>query len=130
MRLKQKQGKVMTNILIVDDNRAFRKILRGIIALKIPSVHIRELPDGKTALKETQKEIPDLIFMDIQLPGENGFKLTKRIKKAHPEIQVIIMTSYDSPEYREAAVEAGADHFMPKHTSTPEDIMEKVGSIL
>lgn len=119
----------MAEVLIVDDNTAFRKMLKRILLSSFPSLHIREAPDGNTAIKRTQKQTPDLIFMDVRMPGENGFQLTKRIKTTYPEIVIIIITSYDSPEYQEAAIDSGADVFVSKKTSTAMDILEKVASI-
>jgi DNA-binding NarL/FixJ family response regulator len=90
---------------------------------------ITEAVNGNRAIKETEKKAPDLIFMDVRLPGENGFQLTRRIKAAYPEIVVIIITSYDSQEYQNAAFESGADFFVSKKTTTPTDILDRVESI-
>lgn len=119
----------MADILIVDDNAAFRKMLKHILLSKFPSTRIREAGDGNRAIKETEKQTPNLIFMDVRLPGENGFQLTRRIKAAYPKTVLIIITSYDSPEYREAAFESGADFFVSKKASTATDILERVESI-
>jgi DNA-binding NarL/FixJ family response regulator len=73
---------------------------------------------------------PDLIFVDIRLPGESGLEFTRKIKSTHPNIPVIILTSYDLPEYREAAREYQADHFLSKGTTTKENIWALVTSIL
>jgi DNA-binding NarL/FixJ family response regulator len=119
----------MKEILIVDDNAAFRKMLKRILLSKFPSMLIREATGGNKAIKETEKRAFDLIFMDVRLPGENGFQLTRKIKAAYPEIVIVMITIYDSPEYREAAFEAGADFFLSKKTSTATEILEKVESI-
>jgi DNA-binding NarL/FixJ family response regulator len=68
--------------------------------------------------------------MDIKLPGENGLDLTTRIKAKYPDVIVIVLTSYDTPEYREAAVNAKADHFLAKGSSSREGILTLVESIL
>ncbi len=73
---------------------------------------------------------PDLIFMDIKLPGESGLELTKQIKDEFPETIVIVLTNYDLPEYRVAAYESGADHFLGKGLSTAEEILGLVDSVL
>ncbi len=57
---------------------------------------------------------PDLIFMDIRLSGESGLNLTKKIKAVFPDIMIFVLTSYDIPEYREAAFRCGADKFIVK----------------
>jgi len=120
----------MSAILIVEDNAAFRKMLSRILISRFPAMHIMEAKEGQTALQKAATNVPDLIFMDVRLPGENGFDLTRRFKAAHPEAIVIMMTSYDSPEYQKASFESGADFFMSKKTSTTEDILQRVASIL
>jgi len=120
----------MAEVLIVDDNAAFRNMLRHILLSRFPSMHIREAQDGNRAIKKLEKQTPDIIFMDVRLPGENGLHLTERIKAAYPGIFIIIITSYDSPEYREAALESGADSFFSKTESNANDILEKIETII
>jgi two-component system response regulator YesN len=120
----------MADILIVDDNAVFRRTLKTILLARFPSMQILEAKDGKEAIEKTREELPRLIFLDVRLPGENGFQLTTKIKAAHPEIPIIIMTSYDSPEYRETAYDAGADFFLSKKSSSAADIRRKVESTL
>jgi DNA-binding NarL/FixJ family response regulator len=66
--------------------------------------------------------------MDISLPGESGLELTKKIKTNYPDIIVVILTSYDLPEYREAATQSKADYFMAKDSRT-NDFLALVESI-
>ena len=67
---------------------------------------------------------------DIKLPGGNGLQLTQKIKAKYSEVVVIVLTSYDFPEYREAAFRYGANHFMVKVLSTNDEILALVESIL
>ena len=120
----------MADILIVDDNSTFRETLKRILLSRFPSLHISEAQDGNRAIKKTEEKAPDLIFMDVRLREGNGFQLTRRIKAAYPEVVIIIITSYDSPEYREAAFDSGADFFISKKASTAQDILEKVNFII
>ena len=120
----------MAEVLIVDDNAAFRNMLRRILLSRFPSIRVREAQDGIRAIKKLEKQAPDIIFMDVRLPGENGLSLTKRIKAAYPEIFIIIITSYDSPEYREAALQSGADSFVSKTASNAAEILERVETII
>ena len=120
----------MAEVLIVDDNAAFRNMLRHILLSRFPSMQIQEAQDGNRAIKKLEKHKPDIIFMDVRLPGENGLHLTERIKAAYPGIFVIIITSYDSPEYREAALESGADSFVSKTESSATDILKEVESVI
>jgi DNA-binding NarL/FixJ family response regulator len=119
----------MPDVLIVDDNAAFREMLSRILLSRFPILTIREAQEGETALQKIETKLPDLIYMDVRLPGENGFVWTRRLKAAYPYITILIMTSYDSPEYREAAFESGADGFLSKRTATPDDIAEEASIV-
>jgi len=80
-------------------------------------MEIEEKPDGENLLNKIDSFHPKIVFMDIRLPGENGLELTKKIKKNYPDIIIIILTSHDLPEYRQAARESMADYFVPKGSS-------------
>jgi len=116
--------------LIVEDNVSFRQTLLEILAARFPFMSIEEAGDGDEALQKLALFMPDLIFMDIKLPGENGLQLTQKIKARYSEVVIIVLTSYDFPEYREAAFRYGANHFMVKGLSTNEEILALVESIL
>jgi DNA-binding NarL/FixJ family response regulator len=116
--------------LIVEDNCLFRQTILNILAGQFPSMILEEAADGKTALERIEDALPDLIFMDIKLPGGNGLHLTEHIKKRYPDVVVVILTSYDWPEYREAAYKFGANHFIMKGSSTNKEIVELIESIL
>jgi DNA-binding NarL/FixJ family response regulator len=117
-------------VLIVEDNVSFRQTLLEILAARFPFMSIEEAGGGEEALQKIDRHTPHLIFMDIKLPGENGLQLTQKIKAKYPGIVVIILTSYDFPEYREAAYRYGANHFIVKGISTNEEMLALVESIL
>jgi CheY-like chemotaxis protein len=110
----------MCKTLIVDDNATFRQMLKQSLRSRFPTMEIEEEPDGRDLLNKIDTFDPKIVFMDIRLPGENGLELTKEIKKNYPDITVIILTSYDLPEYRQAARESMADYFVPKGSSIPD----------
>jgi DNA-binding NarL/FixJ family response regulator len=93
-------------------------------------MEIFEASKGEEALQIIDTNPLDLIFMDIRLPGESGLDLTLKVKVKYPDVVVIIMTSYDTPEYREAAVQAKANYFLSKGSSSKEGILKLVESIL
>ena len=117
-------------VLVVEDSTIFRTLLKETLQSRFPLMEIREAADGEGAMQEITAHLPDLIFMDIKLPGENGLDLTARIKAKYPHVTVIVLTSYDTPEYREAAVKAKADHFLAKGSSSREGILTLVESFL
>ena len=120
----------MFRTLLVEDNTSFRKILKDDLESEFPSMEIIEAGDGTEALEKIGSSPPNLIFMDIRLPGKNGLELTRMIKADHPEITVIVLTSYDLPEYREAAVRYKADYFFSKGSIASDEIADLVKSIL
>jgi DNA-binding NarL/FixJ family response regulator len=121
---------VNSKILIVDDNSVLRETTRIILESKFPLLRIFEAGDGKEAFTQIHDHLPDLILMDIRLPGENGLKLTRKIKDLYPKMVVIIFTSYDLPEYRDAAFENGAEFFLSKSSRDGGRLTEVVESVL
>jgi DNA-binding NarL/FixJ family response regulator len=117
-------------ILIVEDNPLFRQTILEILSRQFPSMVLEAAPDSQTALEKIEESLPDLVFMDIRLSGESGLHLTEHIKRRHPEIIVTMLTSYDWPEYREAAYKFGANYFIMKGSSTKREIVDLIESIL
>ncbi len=104
----------MLRALIVEDGALFRQLLWEVLNSRFPSIEIYEADAADEALEEVKSHQPDLIFIDIRLRGGNGLELTKKIKTDYPSTIVVILTNYDLPEYREAAFQYKADHFIPK----------------
>ena len=119
----------MFQMLIVDDNAPFRQSLREMLREQFSTMGVEEAEDGEDALDKLETFSPHLVFMDIKLPGQNGLEVTREIKARYPKIRVIILTSYDLPEYREAAENYGADYFLSKGSSSSEEIIALVDSI-
>jgi DNA-binding NarL/FixJ family response regulator len=119
----------MLRVLIVEDNRIFREAFRKDFCDRFPSMAVEEAANGDEALQKSGAVLPHLIFMGIRLPGINGLQLTKKLKKDFPSINIAILTSYDLPEYREAAVESGADSFFVKSSFKWDEVGALVKSI-
>lgn len=120
----------MFKILIVDPNDPFRRSLKKVLANRFPFVDIQEASDGSQGLEMVQGFNPNLIFLEIHLPSESGLDLARQIKHDHPEIIIVILTSYDLPEYKAAAEESGVEHLVPKDAWTGEDMIALVHTIL
>jgi two-component system, NarL family, response regulator DegU len=103
--------------LIVEDSVAFRQMLKESLRSRFPTMEIEEEPDGRDLFTKIDSFHPRIVFMDIRLPRENGLELTKKIKENYPDIIVVILTSHDLPEYRQAARENMADYFVLKGSS-------------
>lgn len=120
----------MVKTLIVEDSHIFRQILKDTLHYHFPQMDIAEAENGEEALKKIILTPPDIIFMDIKLPGVSGLELTRRVKLQYPATTVIILTSYDLPEYREAADQYQANYFLTKSSVTKEKVLRLVESIL
>jgi DNA-binding NarL/FixJ family response regulator len=119
----------MLRILIVEDNRIFREAFKKGLLDYFPSLVIEEAANGEEALQKIKEGFPALIFMDIRLPGTNGLQLTQKVKADFPDITVAILTDYDLPEYRQAAVQYGADRFYVKNSLKWDELEALVQSI-
>jgi CheY-like chemotaxis protein len=104
----------MFNTLLVEDNVTSRQMLSDVLLLHFPLIGVDEAGDGREALSMVEYRRPDLIFMDIQLPGENGLDVTKEIKRVYSEIVIVILTSNGLSECRQQAFQNGADYFLSK----------------
>ena len=120
----------MFKILIVDPNDPFRRSLKKVLVNRFPFVDIEEAVDGEEGADKVVTFHPNLIFLEIHLPQENGLDLARRIKAEHPEIVIIILTNYYLPEYQTAAEESGIEHLVPKDDWTGEDMIALVLLIL
>ena len=123
-------GLKVLKILIVDDSALFRQTLKEMLEVRFPSIEIHEATDGEKARQEIKTSPPDLIFMDINLPGETGLALTQKIKVRYPGMIITLLTGWDLPEYREASIRCKADHFLFKGSATRESIFALVDSVL
>ena len=119
----------MPRVLLVEDNRTFREAFFSNLASHFPSLIIDEAADGEEALEKIRENSPDLIFMDMRLPGKNGLQLTQEIKKAYPKMLIALLTGYDIPEYREAALQKGVDWYFVKESLKWQEVETLVDSL-
>ncbi len=120
----------MSKILIVEDNRSFSEALSAGLQADFPDLTLMKAAGIREALAEVDSMQPDLIFVDMRLPDGNGLDFTRSVRAAGIKSVIIILTSHDLPEYREAALRSGADYFMSKGSVDAHKIFALVESIL
>ncbi len=112
-------------VLIVDDHPLFRQGLRDVLNTEHDLNVVGEADSGEQALTRAQELRPDVILMDINLPGMNGLLATKRLRGVLPEVKVIMLTGYDDAEQRLHAIRAGASGYCAKEI-LPEQLVGAV----
>ena len=120
----------MFHTLIAEDNPSFRQSLRELLNRRFPFMAIEEAADGDEAMDHGTASHHDLVFVDIKMPGHNGLDVTRAIRSGDRSAVICVVTSYDLPEYRNAAQDCGADHFIVKDESTEATVVSLVESIL
>lgn len=107
-------------LLLVDDHPVVRKGTRDLLESHEDLVVIGEAADGQEAIDQAMKLHPNVILMDVSMPGMNGIEATKRIKALAPTISVLVLTSYDDDAYVFALLEAGAAGYLLKNAREDE----------
>src|SRR5881397_310161 len=103
-------------VLLADDDPYHREALREVLE-HLDFVVVGEAGDGEEAILGVDRTNPEVVLMDLRMPGLGGLESTQRIKRRHPHVQVIILTAYDDFGLRVAAEEAGAYCYLPKGSS-------------
>jgi DNA-binding NarL/FixJ family response regulator len=107
-------------LVIADDHPVVRDGLRGMLESQPDFEVVGEASDGAAALRLAEVLKPDLILMDLRMPGMDGVAATREIKSLQPGIQVLVLTTYDSDADILPAIEAGATGYLLKDTSREE----------
>lgn len=108
------------SILLADDHTLVRAGIRALVE-KFPAVTVvAEATDGREAVRLAKEQSPDLVLMDIAMPGLNGLEATSRISKECPTVRVIILSMYANEEYVREAIRAGAAGYLVKRSAAAE----------
>ena len=104
-------------VMIVDDSAEVRRMITSFIGDLVSE--FVECSDGCEALAIYAEQRPDLVLMDYQMTGMNGFQATRAIKKDFPDAHIVIVSQWDSAALREAAKDSGADAYINKKSLLP-----------
>lgn len=105
-------------ILLVDDQQVVREGLRRMLELEADLKVVGEAADAKEALNQVELLSPEIILMDIKMPGIDGIELTRHVMQKYPSCKIIMLTLYD--EYLSQAIEAGATGYLLKDIKREE----------
>ncbi len=117
-----------TKILIVDDHEVVRDGLKNILT-SLDNISIAgEAGNGEDAVKMYSSLKPDLVIMDISMPGMNGIEATRVIKEKDPDARILILTMHDNQEYLNQIIRSGAKGFILKNTDK-EELLDAVKTV-
>ncbi|MEU4572467.1 response regulator [Nonomuraea sp. ATR24] len=115
----------MISVLLVDDHALVRKGFRLMLDAQPDLTVVGEAADGDEAVDLATRLRPDVVLMDLHMPGLDGVRATERITGGVPGVRVLALSTFDLDENVVAALRAGADGFLPKDVS-PEELVEGV----
>ncbi|MGJ0388985.1 response regulator [Microbacterium sp. CGR1] len=110
------------SLLLVDDQQLIRLGFRMVLEAEADMVVVGEAEDGHAAIAQAAALQPDVVLMDIRMPGLDGIAATEAIVRAHPETRVLVLTTFDLDEYAFGAIRAGASGFLLKDAQRHEMI--------
>ncbi|MFD8719098.1 response regulator [Streptomyces sp. NPDC059629] len=115
-------------VLLVDDEPLLRMAFSMVLAAQPDMAAVGEAGDGAEAVRLTGELRPDMVLMDVRMPGMDGIEATERIVAQRPEARVLILTTFDLDEYAFAGLRAGASGFLLKN-AMPEELLAAIRSV-
>jgi DNA-binding NarL/FixJ family response regulator len=115
-------------ILLADDHPVFRKGLRALLTSLPEATVVGEAADGEDAVRLAAQHEPDIVVMDINMPGVNGVEATRRIVAARPSTAVLVLTMFDDDDSVFAAMRAGARGYLVKGSDT-DDVVRAITAV-
>ena len=112
-------------VLIVDDQAFFRSAARAVLAVMPGFAAVGEACSGEEALTRVEEFVPELVLMDIHLPGISGIEATRQIRAAHPEVAVVLLSTYKAEDLPADARNCGALAYLNKEDFEPE-VLEQI----
>ncbi len=107
-------------IIVADDHGVLRAGLRAVLNAEPDMAAVGEADDGPTALRLATELCPDILLLDISMPGMNGVEVTRQLKKAQPDVRVLILTLHEDEGLLQEAIRAGASGYIVKRAVESE----------
>lgn len=109
-----------TRVVIADDHTLFRQGIKNLLASESDIEVIGEAGTGNEAIAMVETLRPDLILMDVSMPGLSSFEATRQLKRIHPDIKVLFLTMFDDEDYLLESMQAGASGYILKDSPTEQ----------
>ncbi len=116
-------------VLICDDQAIIRDGLAMLLTLEKDIEVVGQAQDGAEAVEQAAQHQPNLVLMDLKMPGMNGIEATRQIRARYPAIKVLVLTTYDDDEWVFDAIRAGAAGYLLKDTPRDEVIKAVRGTV-
>ena len=111
-------------VLIVDDQEPFRLAARMVVEATDGFEVVGDAETGEDSVEAAHELDPDLVLMDVNLPGINGLEATRRILDGSTRVVILLLSTYEEAEYAPRAAECGAAAYIPKSSFSPERLTE------
>jgi DNA-binding NarL/FixJ family response regulator len=115
-------------VVVVDDHALHRDGTRQILQAYPDLQVVGDADSGEVALALVNQLLPDVVLLDIRLPGMNGIEVTRRLSRDHPEVRVLMVSAFDEDEYVRGAMEAGAAGYLRK-TVPGKELVQAVRAV-
>ncbi|MEU7015139.1 response regulator transcription factor [Streptomyces sp. NPDC046385] len=115
-------------VLLVDDEELLRLAFTMILRAEPDMEPVGEAADGETAVELARRLRPDVVLMDVRMPGTDGIEATRRVLREVPGTRVLVLTTFDLDEYAFEALRAGASGFLLKN-SRPEELLAAIRDV-
>ena len=118
----------MIKVLLADDHGIVRAGLRRIVEDSADMEVVAEAADGKEAIRQARKQAPDVVVVDISMPGMDGLEVISQLRAYTPQLPIIVLTMHEEEQYVVRAIEAGAMGYITKR-SAPEQLVEAIRKV-
>lgn len=125
--VKKRRGDTI-RIVIADDHRAFAEALAATMRMEDDLSVVAIVHDGEAAIEVTIDKEPDVVLMDLSMPGVDGIVATRRIKEQHPETRIVILSANEEEHARARALDAGAEGYLSKERSV-KDVTSSIRAV-
>ncbi|MFC1798699.1 response regulator [Thermodesulfobacteriota bacterium] len=119
----------MIKVLLADDHGIVREGLRRIVEESTDMTVVAEAADGKEAIQQVHEKTPDVVVVDISMPGMDGLEVVGQLQGYYPKLPIIILTMHEEEQYVVRAIEAGAKGYVTKR-SAPEQLVKAIRKVL